>query len=70
MHNLYSALEFLDGSGCCLISQGTGSRGRCSQESNPRIFAVYPSQSVGVALTGNQVHSSICMHKILVVGRC
>lgn len=43
MHNLYSALEFLDGSGCHLISQGMDSRGKCRKDSNLRILAAYPS---------------------------
>lgn len=38
MRNLYSALEFLDGSGCHLISQGMGSRGKCRKGSNFKDF--------------------------------
>lgn len=43
MHDIYSALEFLGGSGHHLISQRAGSRGKCRQDSNLRIFVVYPS---------------------------
>lgn len=70
MHNLYSALEFLDGSGCHLISQGTSSRGKCRQDSNLRLSAVYLSQSMGAVLRENQECLSICMHKIFVVWMC
>lgn len=70
MHNLYSAFEFLDGSGRCLISRGTGSRGKHRENSNLKIFVVYSSQSIKVVLTENEVCLSICMHKILVVCTC
>lgn len=43
MHNLYSALEFLNGSGHCLINREMGSRGQYRQDSNLSIFVVYHS---------------------------